>query len=76
MPERAPDFVYVIYIAANPDKVWNGLIDRELTKAYWEHYNVSDWKRDSRWEHVRSDGSARPISSARLSRSTRRAGWL
>ena len=57
MPEHAPTFVYVTYIAASPDKVWNGLIDRELTKAYWQHYNVSDWKRGSRWEHVRSDGT-------------------
>lgn len=59
MPERAPDFVYVIYIAASVDKVWNGLIDRELTKAYWGHYNISDWKPGSRWEHVRSHGNGK-----------------
>ncbi len=59
MPERAPAFVYVTYIAAGADKVWNGLIDRELTKAYWGHYNVSDWKPGSRWEHVRSDASGK-----------------
>lgn len=59
MPERAPDFIYTIYIAASADKVWNGLIDRELTKAYWEHENVSDWKPGSRWEHVRSDASGK-----------------
>lgn len=57
MPERAPDFVYTVYIAAGIDAVWNGLIDKELTKAYWGHYNVSDWKAGSRWEHVRSDES-------------------
>lgn len=56
MPERAPDFVYVIYVAAEPATVWNALIDRKLTQAYWGHFNVSDWKRGSRWEHVRSDG--------------------
>ena len=56
MPERAPDFVYVIYVAAGVEAVWNALIDRELTKAYWGHFNVSDWKRGSRWEHVRADG--------------------
>ena len=55
MPERAPDFVYTIYIAADVERVWNGLIDRELTKAYWGHFNLSDWKPGSRWEHVRSD---------------------
>ena len=59
MPERAPDFVYTIYIAAGVDRVWNGLIDRELTKAYWSHFNVSDWKPGSRWEHVRSDESGK-----------------
>ncbi len=59
MPERAPDFVYTIYIAAEAERVWNGLIDRDLTKAYWGHDNVSDWKPGSRWEHVRSDGSGK-----------------
>ncbi len=59
MPETAPDFVYVTYIAAAPEKVWNALIDRELTKAYWRHHNVSDWKRGSRWEHVRTDGTGK-----------------
>ena len=59
MPERAPDFVYTIYIAAALERVWNGLIDEEVTKAYWGHSNVSDWKPGSRWEHVRSDGSGK-----------------
>lgn len=57
MPERAPDFVYVVYIAASPDTVWNALMERDLTKAYWEHYNVSDWKQGSPWRHVRVDES-------------------
>lgn len=57
--EFAPDFVYVIFIAADVDAVWNGLLDRELTKAYWGHYNESDWQPGSRWEHVRSDGSGK-----------------
>ena len=57
MSDRAPDYVYVIYIAARADTVWNGLLDRELTEAYWGHYNVSDWKPGSAWEHVRSDVS-------------------
>jgi uncharacterized protein YndB with AHSA1/START domain len=51
------NFVYTIYIAASVDKVWNGLTDRELTKVYWDHYNVSDWKPGSRWEHVRASES-------------------
>ena len=57
MSEHAPDFVYTIYISAPIERVWNGLIDRDLTRAYWAHDNVSDWQPGSRWEHVRCDGS-------------------
>ncbi len=55
MPEAK--FVYVIYISSTADKVWNALFDTELTKLYWEHDNISDWKPGSRWEHRRSDAS-------------------
>ena len=58
----APDFVYTIFIKATAEQVWNGLIDRELTKAYWGHYNESDWQAGSRWEHVRSDGSGKIVA--------------
>ncbi len=44
-------FVYVTYIAAAPEKVWNALIDEEATKKYWGRCNVSDWKPGSKWEH-------------------------
>jgi uncharacterized protein YndB with AHSA1/START domain len=50
-----PQFVYVIYIAATPEKVWNALIDAEITTQYWQHVNLSDWRPGSRWEH-RRDG--------------------
>lgn len=49
-------FVYVTYIATTPDKVWHALIDGELTRQYWKHENVSDFKPGSRWEHVADDG--------------------
>jgi len=45
-------FVYVTYIRSTPAKVWKGLIDAEFTRRYWEHLNVSNWKRGSKWEHV------------------------
>jgi uncharacterized protein YndB with AHSA1/START domain len=48
-------FVYVTYIATTPDKVWQALIDGELTRQYWKHENVSDFKPGSRWEHVADD---------------------
>ena len=44
-------FTYVTYISALPEKVWNALIDPELTAQYWQHENVSDWKAGSHWEH-------------------------
>ena len=50
-------FVYVIYINASQERVWKGLLDPELTRRYWWHDNVSDWRSGSRWEHRRSDGS-------------------
>ncbi len=53
----APDFVYTIYIAADAETVWNGLIEKEVTEKYWGRHNVSDWKKGSTWEHIRADGS-------------------
>jgi uncharacterized protein YndB with AHSA1/START domain len=49
-------FVYVTYIATTPQKVWQALIDGELTRQYWRHENVSDWKPGSKWELVADDG--------------------
>jgi uncharacterized protein YndB with AHSA1/START domain len=44
-------YVYVTYIVAAPEKVWEALTDREISARYWERENVSDWKVGSRWEH-------------------------
>jgi uncharacterized protein YndB with AHSA1/START domain len=48
-----PEFVYVTWIQSTPEKVWNALFDKELTKLYWGvKKNVSsDWKPGSAWEH-------------------------
>jgi uncharacterized protein YndB with AHSA1/START domain len=46
-----PEFVYVTYISTSPEKLWNALIDADMTTKYWQHVNVSDWKPGSRWEH-------------------------
>lgn len=51
-----PEFVYVTYIATTPEKLWDALINSELTAKYWQHENVSDWKPGSRWEHRRLNG--------------------
>lgn len=52
MATARPRFVYVTYIASTPQKVWNALVDGEVTKQYWgRHRNASDWQVGSRWEH-------------------------
>jgi len=51
-----PEFVYVTYISSTPEKVWNALMDPEMTKQYWvQHRNASDWKVGSPWRHEDSN---------------------
>lgn len=50
-------FVYVIYIASTPERVWKALLDSEMTRQYWGRENVSDWKAGSKWEHRRFDAA-------------------
>jgi uncharacterized protein YndB with AHSA1/START domain len=59
---KKPDFVYVTYIATTPEKVWQALVDTDVTRKYWAdpnagcvRVNVSDWQPGSRWEHQRLD---------------------
>jgi len=52
-----PTYVYVTYIRASAEQVWQALTDADLTARYWNHANVSDWKPGSDWEHRRVDGS-------------------
>jgi len=48
-------YEYVIYIATSPKTLWNALVDAKVTRKYWQHANVSDWKPGSRWEHQRDN---------------------
>ncbi|MCK9915832.1 SRPBCC family protein [Microbacteriaceae bacterium K1510] len=50
-------FVYVTYIRATPEKLWEALTDGKITAQYWAHRNVSDWRAGSSWQHVRSDAA-------------------
>lgn len=52
-----PNYVYVTYIHASAERVWQALTDADLTAKYWGHANVSDWQPGSAWEHRRVDGS-------------------
>src|SRR5581483_641924 len=44
-------FVYVTYIRTTPEKVFQANTDGEITRLYWAHENVSDWKTGSSWRH-------------------------
>lgn len=49
-------FVYVTYMQTSPEKVWDALMNPELTKQYWfGHHNASDWKVGSSWRHQMAD---------------------
>jgi len=52
-------FVYVTYIYTTPQKVWDAITKPEFARRYWLHYNVSDWKKGSRWEHQNGDDSGK-----------------
>ena len=51
-------FTYTTYVAALPARVWQGLIDPDLTRRFWRHRTMggksfpSDWKKGSRWDLV------------------------
>ena len=53
---KGEKFVYVTYIATTPERAWEALVDGKLTRQYWGHENVSDWKKGSQWQHVADDG--------------------
>jgi len=50
-------FVYVTYIATTPEKVWQALMDGELTRQYWKHENISDWTPGADWKLVANDAA-------------------
>lgn len=61
-----PTYVYVTYIRATREQVWRALTDADLTAAYWDHRNESDWQVGSTWQHRRLDGSGSDIDGTVL----------
>ena len=53
MTRDTTSFIYVTYIRATPEKVFEAITRPEIARRYWGHENVSDWKPGSRWQHVR-----------------------
>lgn len=51
------DFVYVSYIRASQEKIWEALTSAEFTRQYWFGIAVtSDWKVGSPMTYVTKDG--------------------
>jgi len=56
--KRSDDTIYVTYIAAPPQKVWDALTSPELTRKYFFGRRVeSDWKVGSPFKLLMEDGS-------------------
>jgi uncharacterized protein YndB with AHSA1/START domain len=50
-------FVYVTYIRATPQKLWDALTNPEFQKTYWYGmHQESSWKAGSSWKMLFSDG--------------------
>jgi uncharacterized protein YndB with AHSA1/START domain len=50
-------FVYVTYIRATPEKVWQALIEPEFTRQIWaETWQESEWKPGASWRLMIPDG--------------------
>lgn len=55
MTKDKTSFVYVTYIRATAEKVFEAITKPEISRRYWGHENVSDWKLGSKWEHIRAN---------------------
>ena len=53
------EFVYVTYIHATPERVWQALTQGDFTSRYWGGRRItSDWQVGSPVSHVRDDGGS------------------
>ena len=51
------EFVYVTYIRTTMEKLWNALIDPEITRQCWcDTWQDCDWKQGSAWRLMIPDG--------------------
>ncbi len=55
--EQTSRFEYVIYIRTTAERLWEALIDPELTRQYWaETWQESDWTPGAAWRLMIPDG--------------------
>ncbi|AFM12244.1 SRPBCC family protein [Turneriella parva] len=40
---------------STPEKVFEAITKPEVTRQFWGHENISDWKPGSNWQHVRTN---------------------
>ena len=53
--DRDPDFVYVVYIAAPPEKIWAALTDNRTERVWWwDTRHDSDFKPGSSIRYLRN----------------------
>lgn len=45
------EYVYVTYIAATQQRIWDAIVKPEFAREYWRHENISDWRPGSPWKH-------------------------
>lgn len=60
MTEEKTSFTYVTYVRTTPEKVFEAITKPDITRQFWGHENLSDWKRGSKWRHVRAN-KERPV---------------
>jgi uncharacterized protein YndB with AHSA1/START domain len=53
MTKETTSFVYVTYIRATREKVFEAITRPDVARRYWGSENVSDWRPGSKWAHVR-----------------------
>jgi uncharacterized protein YndB with AHSA1/START domain len=56
-PEAKSSFVYVTYIRATPEKVWQALTEPEFTRQFWAGtWQECEWKAGAPWRIMIPDG--------------------
>ena len=67
-----PGYIYVVYIQAPCEKVWDALIDAQMTKDYWgRHRNSSKLEAGSRWRYEDYDDASQVVVAGTMIESDR-----
>jgi uncharacterized protein YndB with AHSA1/START domain len=57
MSEPRSQFVYVTYIRAAPERIWDALTQPEFTRAYWNGvWHDAEWRAGGSWKLMFPDG--------------------